>query len=84
MQKFLYSVFDSKSRIFSTPFTSVNQFTALRDFSRASTDPTSDINKFPEDYTLYELGSFDDNSGVIAPHAQALNLGLAVQFKTEV
>lgn len=81
MERFLYSVFDAKSRVFSIPFTSVNKFTALRDFNSAASDPQSDINRYPEDYSLYELARFDDESGLIAPHPQPEHLGLAIQFK---
>lgn len=83
MLKYVYSVFDSKSRTFCNPFVSINQFTALRDFRSASNDPASDIAKYPEDFTLYQLASFDDESGLLAPEPQAVNLGMAIQFKQE-
>lgn len=81
MQKFFYSVYDSKAKVFSNPFTSVNHLTATRDFNRAANDPSSDISKFPEDYTLYEIGSFDDVLGILVPHENPTNLGMAIQFK---
>ncbi|WNK14055.1 MAG: nonstructural protein [Microvirus sp.] len=83
MDKYIFSVFDSKSRVFGTPFTSINKFTAIRDFNTAANDLDINIGKYPEDYTLYELASFDDESGMIAPHPQAVNLGSAIQFKQE-
>jgi len=67
MLKKMYSVYDSKSEIFSSPFTSVNDSTAVRDFSRAVNDEQTDINRFPLDYSLFTLGTFDDTSGVITP-----------------
>lgn len=81
MQKFIFSVYDMKSKVFSIPFFSVNQATALRDFERACRDVNSDLNAFPNDFSLYELGSFDDNTGLISTHTQPDYLALAAQFK---
>jgi len=80
MVKNVYSVFDSKASVFAVPFTSVNNLTAIRDFSRAANDPQSDLARFPEDYFLYQVATFDDNSGLISP-VQLVNLGSASSFK---
>jgi len=81
MIKFLFSVYDSKAAVYSNPFVSLNQAVALRDFNRAATDSNSDISRFPEDYTLVELGEFDDETSVMHLHTQPVNLGHASQFK---
>lgn len=81
MLKSIFSVYDVKAKTFSTPFFSVNRQTALRDFHRATNDPQSDLHNFPEDYTLHDLGTFDDQSGSIACHPMPENLGMALQFK---
>ncbi|AXH74677.1 MAG: nonstructural protein [Microviridae sp.] len=80
MQKSIFSVFDSKASVFATPFTSTNTATATRDFSRACNDPQSDLSAFPEDYFLYQIATFDDQTGLISP-VQIINLGNASQFK---
>ncbi|AXH74041.1 MAG: nonstructural protein [Microviridae sp.] len=67
MQKTLNSVFDSKARTFSNPFTSVNRDTAIRDFRRAAADPNSDIFHNQEDFALYEIGTFTDDNALIVP-----------------
>lgn len=84
MEKLLFTVFDSKSRVFSNPFTSANLLTAQRDFERAANDKNSDICLFPNDYTLYEIGKFDDTLGIVIPHENPYNRGLATQYKPEV
>lgn len=81
MQKFFFSVLDTKARIFFNPFTSVNQSTALRDLQREVNRPMSDIGAAPSDYVLFEIGSFDDNTGTIAAHSTPINLGPASQFE---
>lgn len=83
MQKFFYAVYDEKSTLYSNPFTAINASVALRSFAAAAADPHSEISKFPTDFTLYEIASFQDETGVITPHSQLVNLGKATQFQGE-
>lgn len=48
-----------------TPFFSLNDETAVRSFGHACKSPDSLMASYPEDYSLYRLGEFDDVSGVI-------------------
>lgn len=80
MTKFLFSVFDSKAGVFSNPFTSQNKFTAIRDFQDAVNDVNSMIHKYPDDYILYQLGAFCDDSGLLTAECPIVNLGVASQF----
>jgi len=59
------SVYDQKARLFSAPFTSSTEDTAVRDFARAVVDTRSMVDKFPADYELHLLGSFNEHSGEI-------------------
>ncbi|WNK14734.1 MAG: nonstructural protein [Microvirus sp.] len=77
--KEMFSVYDSKAAVFSNPFTSVNKFTALRDFQAAAIDPNSTISTYPSDFILYQLGTFDEHTGAISPII-LVNLGPADQF----
>ncbi|ALS03691.1 VP5 [Gokushovirus WZ-2015a] len=63
------TVYDQKARLFSAPFTSATEETAIRDFARAVSDTRSMVDKFPQDYELHCLGSFDEVSGEIEPAA---------------
>lgn len=76
----LYSVFDSKSRIFCNPFVSHNDQTALRDFARAAIDPSLEIGKYPSDFSLHLIGSFDRQTGFLTPESTPINLGLAASL----
>lgn len=84
MQRLMFAVYDIKSQIFGSPFFSVNANTAVRSFAAAANDPNSEISQFPTDFILYELGSFDDTTGVICPHAERLYLCNAVQFQENI
>lgn len=63
MKKALYAVRDSKAAIFFPPFPQINDETAARAFYAAAMDPTTDLSRYPDDYSLWCLGWFDDESG---------------------
>ncbi|AXH73810.1 MAG: nonstructural protein [Microviridae sp.] len=81
MIQVLFSVYDSKSLTYCPPFLSTNAQTAKRDFSIAVIDPTSAISKAPEDYTLYDIGTFDSDSGLVNPASPPVYICSALQFK---
>lgn len=62
----LYSVHDSKAGMFSPPFVARSNGEACR-MVLLSAKPDTLLHKFPEDYSVYELGSFDEVSGAIKP-----------------
>lgn len=67
MIKVVCSVFDSKAGLYSNPFYSVNSAVAKRDFFAGCADPNSGLNRNPEDYALYQVAHFDDESGQFTP-----------------
>nr|QJB19143.1 MAG: nonstructural protein [Microvirus sp.] len=81
MKKLIFTVFDSKALVYSTPFFSVNLGTALRDFAAACNDKNTELNKYSQDFSLHQIGEYDDDTGFITSY-NAINLGLAAQFIT--
>lgn len=61
----LFGVYDSKALAFLQPFFSVSNGAAIRAFEDVVRDGQSPISKHPGDYQLYELGQFDDRSGLV-------------------
>lgn len=59
----MFSVYDRVSGLYSKPFYSMSENTAIRDFRTAARDDQSDIGKNPSDYSLHYVGSFDDQTG---------------------
>jgi len=68
MQINIYSVYDEKAENFGTPFFMKNQQMAERAYGDLVNDPNSTINRHPGDYKLYDVGSFDDVTGIIEPN----------------
>lgn len=63
--KGIFSVFDKKAGVYSTPFVSHSLATATRDFGSAVNDSSSQISKFASDYELFMVGEWDEDSGLI-------------------
>lgn len=80
MHILVYSFYDSKTGLFSQPFYSVRREAAMRAAIDWCRDPQSSMFPHLEDYTLFELGLFDDNTGVMTSHTAPENLGLMGQL----
>lgn len=57
----IFSIYDIKSKTFGQPFFSQTEGTARRSFQDLANDPQSQVNKYPDDFTLFLIGSFDDD-----------------------
>lgn len=59
----VFSIRDQKAEVFNTPFYKKTHGEAERDFRSVVNDEKSSLNKYPEDFDLYYLGEYCDNSG---------------------
>ena len=59
---------DSKAESFSQPMLYTAKGAALRAFQDAVNDSAHELGKHPEDYSLFFLGSYNDNTGMITPN----------------
>ena len=56
---------------------------AIRTFSDCVQDSSHAFNRHPTDYTLFQIGEFDDNTGIITTHETKLILGNGLDFINE-
>lgn len=84
MKVLVYSVFDSKASCYGQPFFCLSREVAQRAFIDTIADPNSMLGKHPEDFSLFELGSFNDENGAFDMHAAPVNLGLAAAYKLKI
>lgn len=80
MVKQLFSIHDVKAKYFFAPVSLNSEGEARRLLSDAVSDTQTVINRHPEDFRLYRLGEFDDNSGVLSPLAQPEFVCDAVEY----
>lgn len=76
----VYSVFDKKTGSWDNPFTARTHGEAERMFSGALKDNQTLIGQYPEDFSLWHVGTFDPVSGIVGSE-KAHCLGEAVAFK---
>jgi len=63
MELKLFSIRDQKGEIYNTPFFQKTHGEAERNFSQLVNDSKSTVSQFPEDFDLYFIGSYDDQTG---------------------
>lgn len=76
----VFSVYDSKAQAYLQPFHCINAAVASRMIADACQEPNHNFNRHAADYTLFELGDFDDLTGTFSNHATAINLGNLITF----
>lgn len=79
----MFTVYDSKVEAYMKPFFMRSTGEAIRDFTDAvnASDANSVLSKYPSDYTLFELGDFDENTAVFVPKLTPVSLGVAIEYK---
>lgn len=75
MKMKMFAIHDSKAEAFNVPFTLPNEALAVREFTALVNSPDSQIGQFPEDYTLFQVGEYDTQSGKIESHVLSLGNG---------
>lgn len=60
-----FSIYDKKARIYGQLFPSHTPGTAERSVRELMANPETPMSKFPDDFALYEVCTFDDESGAI-------------------
>lgn len=76
----IHTVFDSKVAAFLRPFYAQTKGSAIRDFSDAVNDIAHQFHRHAEDYTLFELGTFDDHNCKFDLHDPPISIGTGVEF----
>lgn len=76
----VFSIYDSKAKLFFVPFFSFNKAVAQRQFAALAQDSATTISKSPEDFSLHHIGSYDDELALLIPCIPE-NLGLASLFQ---
>lgn len=82
----LISVFDRAVQSFMPPFAVAHNGFAIRSFSDEikTSSETNALSKHPDDYELYQVGVFDDQTGAILPSVPPVLLITGTQVKSSV
>ena len=77
----MFAVYDNKAGAFLAPFFMPNVPMAVRIFTECASDDQHMFGRHPNDYTLFELAEFDDNTARITPLDVPNSLGLAAGYR---
>lgn len=75
-----YTIYDSKVKAYLPPWQAQNHATAFRNLELACRKPDAPFVQFPGDYHVFCVGTWDEQSGAITPHAVPESLGNMFQF----
>jgi hypothetical protein len=75
----IFSVYDNKAEAFLPPFVLPKHEMAIRTFADSINNPETQLFLHPADYTLFTLGTFDDELGKITYEKTSLHNGVELQ-----
>lgn len=78
----VYAVFDSAVGAYMQPFFMQSKGAALRAWLEAANDEKTQFHKHPGDFTLFELGEYDELTGTFTNHTAKMSLGTALEHKS--
>lgn len=76
----VYTVYDSKAEAYLRPFFARSRGEALRMFEDTVNDPNSMFLRHASDFTLFEIGEWDDVDGGFSVYEAKVSLGVALEF----
>lgn len=80
----VYTIFDSAAAAFLPPIFLHRDEMAIRAIRDAAKNPQHEFARNPADYTLFCIGSWDDNTGTIELLPAMRNLGTALTIRGPV
>lgn len=78
----VFSVYDAAAAAYLSPLFFQTSGMAIRAFRAAVDDPSHLFHKHAADYTLFELGTFDDSNAHFLSLHTPHSLGTALELKT--
>lgn len=76
----MFTVYDSKVGAFLMPFFMRSTPEAIRGWIDVVNDPSTKFNKYPEDYTLFEIGEYDEVNGTVTMLPAKVSHGVAIEY----
>jgi len=84
MTYYTFSIYDVKAQNYHIPYNLKNEAIAIREFADIVNDPQTSIYKHPEDYTLFKIGTWDDQNAQFKLEKTPKALGTGVEFKVDI
>ena len=79
----VFGIYDTKAEAYLPPFFMKSKGEAIRAVTAHANDPQHNFCKYAEDFTLFELGSFDDSNGKFELLHTPHSLGVLLEFRKD-
>jgi len=76
----MLALFDSAAEAYLRPFFSPSRGEAVRSFGDLIADKSHPVGQHPADYSLFVLGEFNQQTGVLTVYPAPLSLGNGLDF----
>lgn len=80
MINLVFAVYDSKAECYSNPFLFTTRGMAHRSWETSCADEKAPYNQHPEDFTLFELGSYNTLTGELVSLKTPISMGTALEI----
>lgn len=81
----VFAIYDSAADYYLPTFTSRSVGEALRDFGSSAKDHNAgQLYSHPADFTLFEIGTYDNTSGIVTSHQAKTNHGTALEIRNRL
>lgn len=80
----IFAIYDRVAEAYSQPFFTHNENIAMREFGKWVNTPDTQYYNHPNDYSLYHLGNFDDNTAAFEIKAEPTRIAVAMDLKSVV
>lgn len=70
-----FAIQDTRAGFYHAPFFANSHVSACRTIATTASDPMTLLHKYPEDFTLWCLGTFDSINGELSAYDDLTNLG---------
>lgn len=76
-----FAIYDSKANVYGRPFFLQSAGVAMRIFGDMANDQKDPVGHHPEDYTLFELASWDEDTGKFTQDGANRSLANGIELK---
>lgn len=80
MKMFIFAVYDCKAEAYMTPFFMQSRGTAVRSFTEVSFRKDNAFSKYPEDFTLFLVGEWEDSHSRFDVYNTPISLGTGLEL----
>jgi hypothetical protein len=81
MEHKVFSIYDQKAKAFANPGLDQNAGTFLRRVKDLQQNPEHPFNRHAADFTAFEIGTFEDSTGIVTMYEAKINVGELITIK---